>query len=153
MAVEIGVFRLIREALYFWSTITATTSKSCGSFKLTCQLFTRSEMHQLDSSQNSMINYLCNSQTLAPNCCMSHWRSTCATANMISKITTIRSHFSFKKQPEYSWTRLTSFCNIWFCFMLSHYHKIPIFRSRLCPTSKSSNSMIESSFFFANHLP
>ena len=40
MAVEIGVFRLIREALYFWSTITATTSKSCGSFKLTCQLFT-----------------------------------------------------------------------------------------------------------------
>ncbi len=41
MAVKIGVFRLIREALYFWSTITATTSKSCGSFKLTCQLFTR----------------------------------------------------------------------------------------------------------------
>ena len=27
MAVEIGVFRLIREALYFCSTITATTSK------------------------------------------------------------------------------------------------------------------------------
>ena len=41
IAVEIGVFRLIHEALYFCSTITATTSKSCGSFKLTCQLFTR----------------------------------------------------------------------------------------------------------------
>ena len=42
MAVEIGVFRLIREALYFCSTITASTSNFCGSFKLTCQLFTRS---------------------------------------------------------------------------------------------------------------
>ena len=41
MAVEIGVLRLTREALYFCSTITATISNFCGSSKLTCQLFTR----------------------------------------------------------------------------------------------------------------
>ena len=34
MAVEIGVFRLIREALYFCSTITATTSKFCWELQI-----------------------------------------------------------------------------------------------------------------------
>ena len=34
MAVEIGVFRLIREALYFCSMITATTSKFCWELQI-----------------------------------------------------------------------------------------------------------------------
>ena len=34
MAVEIGVFRLIREALYFGSKITATTSKFCWELQI-----------------------------------------------------------------------------------------------------------------------
>ena len=44
MAVEVGVFRLIREALYFFLSFLAPTAPEssmnfCGSFKLTCQLF------------------------------------------------------------------------------------------------------------------
>ena len=34
MAFEIGVFRLIREAIYFCSTITATTSKFCWELQI-----------------------------------------------------------------------------------------------------------------------
>ena len=58
MAVEIGVFRLIREALYFFSLILApitpeSSMNFCGSFKLTCQLFTS---FLINSNWNILIN-------------------------------------------------------------------------------------------------
>ena len=45
MAVEIGIFRPIREALYFFLSFLdpiapESSMNFCGSYKLTCQLFT-----------------------------------------------------------------------------------------------------------------